>query len=116
QRQAGYVGIDRVDPLDLCGGQVAPVRTPDCRSLAAEFCRIRVRSLGQVGAVEQPILVADEEIADAPVVAYRLVLDLGHARGQVDRGGGEAVQERSQAIDVPFQAGQVRAHHRQLRM
>ena len=84
--------------------------------LAPHLPRVAAGILAEVGAIQQAILVADEEAAHLVSIVVRLKLHLAHARGQIDHGVGIAVEEGRQPIDAPFEAGQVRAHELELRV
>ena len=115
QRQAAHVPPQILDGLCLPRGEILPVRAPASRGFLRDFGRRHARALGQIRGIEDPILIADEEIAHGIVMLARLRLHVGHPRRQVDDRPRMRVEEPGQLVHAPFEARQVCADETQRR-
>ena len=83
------------------GGEKAPVVQPVAVQRGDVRRRGLRRAVGQVAAVENALLVADEEAAHLLRITGRLIFEMHQARREIDHRVGKAIEKSGHAIDVP---------------
>src|SRR5579859_2717822 len=71
---------------------------------------------GDIGAVENPVLVVDEELADLLSMLDGLILEVTHPRSQIYTRLGKAVEKMGDRIYIPLERSKVDAVETQRRM